>query len=146
MSAFICDEDTINSIVNSLAYNARFDHAKAAFSRPEAYYHLIPRPQTNDEEYEYIRLAVDLHQLNVDAVNQRYRSDDESEYSPWLSAFRTPAAMHAYKSAQCLLYQCSEGNVPDHPLYKALAEMKNRMAEAVIYGMPDYETAKWGKP
>lgn len=144
MSAFICNDLTINSIINSLAYNARFDHARAAFGQPAAYYHLIPRPQTDEEEDEYLRLAADLHQLNVDAVNQRYRCDDEADYTPRLSAFRTPEAMQAYKSAQCLLYQCSEGNVPETPLYKALAEMKNRMAEAVIYGLPEYQTAKWG--
>ena len=56
----------------------------------------------------------------------------------------TEATMiQVFKSVQCLLYQCSEENVPNQPLYKFLEELENLIARHIISEMPEYEKAQW---
>jgi hypothetical protein len=43
-----------------------------------------------------------------------------------------------------LLYQCSEGDVPEQSLFKALESIISSIANEIIQAMPDYEQAPWG--
>jgi hypothetical protein len=49
-----------------------------------------------------------------------------------------------FKSLQCFLYQCSEGNVPDRPLFKALQDVEAFLAPTVNQDSPKYNVAVWG--
>jgi hypothetical protein len=56
----------------------------------------------------------------------------------------TPTStIQAYKSLQCLSYQCCEGNVPDNPLYKLLEEIENAMARQIVSDLAEYDKAEW---
>ena len=52
--------------------------------------------------------------------------------------------IEAYKAAQCLRYQCSEGDVPEWTLYKGLNNIIECFANEIISNMPEYEAANWG--
>lgn len=49
-----------------------------------------------------------------------------------------------YKAISCLLYQCSEGNVPETSLFGELAKLRNDLAGIIVCGLPEYEAAPWG--
>lgn len=89
--------------------------------------------------------------MNEAAVYQRYPDDRETmgmgsaeeesfTFRPSMSCGR----VQAYKSTQCLSYQCAEGDVPETALYKLLEELANALAGLIVSELPEYETATWG--
>lgn len=80
--------------------------------------------------------------MNNEAYNQRYQETapaPEYVYSP---APEGNTMLSSFKAAECLLYQCSEGNVPETPLFKALQELANQMACFIVRRTPGYDLAK----
>jgi len=49
------------------------------------------------------------------------------------------------KSLQCLIYQCSEGEVVKTGLYKKLVEVQNDLQDLIIRDLPEYEQAVWDR-
>jgi hypothetical protein len=50
-----------------------------------------------------------------------------------------------YKAAQCLYYQCSEGNVPENnPIYQELNNIILELQERIVAELPEYKSADWG--
>ena len=44
----------------------------------------------------------------------------------------------------CLLYQCSEGNVPNGRLFNELNRAAGELAQAIVQDLPEYDQASWG--
>lgn len=138
MSAYVVDSDTINKIVSFLTFgnnSAYWDHT---YLFRELGYKI---PYVIED---YKRLANDLFEMNVSAVKQRYPDDTEEYTYQFHTSINVRPAIEIYKAAQCLRYQCSEGNVPGTPLYKALDQFCSNLAEAIISGLPEYKNAPWG--
>lgn len=137
MSAYICDDTTINRI---LAYLLRSDtHMAVRVAEAHTPNGTLPE------------LGQALRDLNVRAVSQRYPDctpDGLPGPCPLLPyAFeeeRPPTPVEAYKALSCLLYQCSEGDVPETALYAALEDLRARIASEVISRLPAYDQAPWG--
>jgi hypothetical protein len=51
--------------------------------------------------------------------------------------------VHVYKSLRCYLYQCSEGDVPDQPLYLKLDALAGAMADTLGH---DRTADRWLRP
>ena len=49
-----------------------------------------------------------------------------------------------FKSLQCFLYQCCEGDVDEKPLYKTLSSIRALMAPFIKENSPEYDAAEWG--
>lgn len=142
MSAFIVDDIVINRILSGI------DYSKLSNDQ-------LPRPYgetlINTEPAELGQL---LRDLNEAAVLQRYPDcTPESMPGPVDENGMTPAyeynyepypkIMQLYKDVGCLVYQCSEGNIPDRPLYKQLHEYYNNLAHAIVNRLPEWEKATW---
>lgn len=107
-----------------------------------------------------------LYALNTEAVRQRYGDDLDELPGPvdsngrstarWLcSSYTGPAFAYsakekrgvlvaAYKAIECLIYQCSEGDVFESPDYKELCSARDRIAAELLRESADYEAAPWG--
>jgi len=82
-------------------------------------------------------------ELNQEAVYQRYC--ERAVVYPYEFPREIPCALiQSFKSAQCLRYQCSEGNVPETELYKQLETLIAAMAESIVQELPEYDKAEWG--
>ena len=57
-------------------------------------------------------------------------------------ALRPP--VERLKAIRCLIYQCSEGKVPDSKLYKELEVMSGRLANVIVQNTHEYDGAPWG--
>lgn len=91
-----------------------------------------------------------LWAMNAEAIRQRYPSvigtDEERDMTGAAAAYAyrhprnlTPAQMA--KSAHCLRYQCSEGNVPEtFPTYRYLDQACEAMGNP-----PGYDAAAWDR-
>jgi hypothetical protein len=154
MSCFIVSNETLGRVVQAAATkdNHNYEYFGKAFEKLR--YDLTGEVRAADLE----RLARDLFDLNVDAFCERYpaNSDDsnsrtrypedipEFEYVQLTGKLNRAALIQAHKSASCLSYQCSEGDIPERPLYKALKEFIRNLERHLVTSDPAWETALWG--
>ncbi len=103
--------------------------------------HAIAEPGMSCAQLD--ELGARLFALNAQAVSQRYRetADYPEGYShnPQFLASK----LQLLKSLNCLIYQCSEGNVMESPLYRELTKKRNRMMSEIICRLPEYNAAQW---
>jgi hypothetical protein len=83
----------------------------------------------------------DLNQL---ALGYRY-GDPKQELSYQFSPVPCPA-IQAYKSMQCWLYQCCEGEIPETSKLFTFFDtvVVQHIANSIITKTPAYEQAEWG--
>ena len=125
MSAFMVCQQTINEITYAIKNDA--DENQGFFATMNA-------PQ----------LARKLAAMNAEALEQRYHGDypvdiDAYTYKPE----RQDDMIQLYKSISCFQYQCYEGNVPECELYKHVEYYQAKLANSIIYGLPEFEKAEW---
>lgn len=149
MSAFVVEDKTINRIVDWLWLDWTGSR-KATVHALNGY--------NFDIDGDAERLANDMFNLNVDAVNQRYGPNEAEKFRPLdfqyndggpAATFRwgdsaIANACRALKALHCWQYQCSEGNIPDTPLFKMFDEIQSTIANWIVGTMPEYEQADWG--
>lgn len=151
MSAFVVDESTLNRAVNAI------EHVRGQSIRHKDFAEL---PTYDCESLD--ATGKRLMEMNVEAVSQRYpsKSSDLPGWYPngklWTGegyhyrliphgVGKLPYLCDILKGAQCLSYQCAEGNVPDKwPEYKALESVIYDLMAEIIPTLPEYEAASWG--
>lgn len=92
------------------------------------------------------QIGRELFALNEAAFGARYPGDDSASYSATYQFVRglPPARVAAYKALRCFLYQCSEGNVPESPLFKEVDDVAAILAARIIQSLPEYNASAWG--
>ena len=136
MSCFVMNEDRIASLAHEI-----ITRNKGALLVGEY-----------GETYDSESLADAMLAMNIDAFRQRYGmkallvSDldcidlDTRRWHP----LQALSEVQMYKSLQCFLYQCCEGNVDEKPLYKTLSAIRALMVPFIREGSQEYEAAEWG--
>ncbi len=146
MSAFIVENACLENIVGHLS---RLQHGSMeAYSRRP----LEELGYNFDDSDSLLKLAKDMMRMNCAGVNSRYGSNEIDLYvkNVKFKADRfgfpssRPSPAQVYKSLGCLLYQCSEGDVPEQPLFKALEQVKIAIADDIIRALPEYDSLVWG--
>jgi len=136
MSAFIVSEKCMKHII----YNLFWDHE---FKRTD----WILKDNGYNTAEDFDRLAIELYQLNREAVKQRYDEPEESDYIAIPERFNWDNGKldkyQALKSMQCLRYQCNEGNVPETKLYKMLETLIQNWMYYILNQIPEYNNAEW---
>ena len=86
-----------------------------------------------------------LNTLNSLALKVRYNEEPTPGYLySGIKLSETPRnKIQCLKSLQCLIYQCSEGEVVKTGLYKKLVEVQNQLQDLIISDMPEYKQAVW---
>lgn len=104
------------------------------------------------ETYGRERLADTMLAMNLDAFRQRYRIGivvadaidqidlDRRHWHPG----EPFSEVQFFKSLQCFLYQCAEGDVDERPLYRTLTAIAELLAPFINQKSPEYEAAAWG--
>jgi len=136
MSAFIVEDKTINAIVSYYQDNAEtFITDKI---REQGYSLDLPT--------EVERFARDLFKMNCQAVNTRYGEGQAKGFRSLVFNYKHIQVnrYQVLKCISCLLYQCSEGEVPKYPLYKLLEVLQADIALDIAKDTPQYNTAHWG--
>jgi hypothetical protein len=128
VSAYVVDDRTIHRIVTRLSFREALDLAAAAGTRADD-----------------AALGRALFDLNVRAVDARYGAGEAATFRDLDYRHRPELCsdVQALKSLRCLLYQCSEGDVPETPLYKALDELSHAWALEIVEALPAWAAAQW---
>lgn len=89
-------------------------------------------------------IALAMEDMNSRAFHARYgHGDGILDYGEMETGHSEGNLVKLLKSLQCFLYQCSEGEVPYDPLYKALREFENVLKDNIIVALPEYQEAPW---
>ena len=143
MSAFIVDDEIINLPLG-------FFYTETVGS---GVYDEIPRRlkeagyNIGEDETEIERLAQEMFRLNCEAVNQRYGEGAAETFRELNFKYQfTPetSIAQAYKALECWLYQCTEGDVWESPLYELIKKIANSLAHRIAENTPEYKKARWG--
>lgn len=129
MSAFLIGPQTMHAVVTAI-----LDHRRTfAGERCAA-------PGAGD------RIGRKLYALNREALRQRYGDRFEGEPSYTFRPAAEIAPIARWKCLHCLLYQCSEGDVPDTELFRALDALDDWIAARNSFDdrSAAYTAAPWG--
>jgi hypothetical protein len=154
MSAYVIDSATMGRVLRGLFARNHYGQIVPLFDGE----HTDPGDRRSADPTE---LGRKLFAMNVEAVTQRYpdcRENPENlpgphgaerlatEYcAPSVIGYRRDAAelTDFYKAIQCLLYQCSEGDVFESPLFLELQRAAATLACAIVELSPAYQRAGW---
>lgn len=125
MSAFIVSDETLACVVS-------------AFERLRSVRDNSPIHSRD----ELSRLGNQFAKLNADAVEQRY-GDPVAVATKFQYNHRAYSKVQQFKCLQCLIYQCSEGDVPKRKLFKMLQDRANSLACEIVNESKEYNVAKW---
>ena len=136
MSAFLVADKTLNRILSYLDDElARSDWLRSKFTTALG---------VNFAGDWQTVLGQKMWDLNLLALSYRYDATT-GELFYHFAPVPCPA-IQAYKSLQCWIYQCNEGNIPEvSKLYKFFDTVVLRhIANAIITTTLEYEQAEWG--
>lgn len=147
MSAFVVEDATIDRIVTWIDGRLVRDHLWLYGEWAKEMGHEFGQTEYGTDRLVYVpNLAQTIGQrllaMNVAAVNARYGEAGDVDVYDW--HMRPAGQVAVVKAMQCLRYQCSEGDVPNWPLYHLLDKTTAYLAEKIVGGMPEYEKAAWG--
>lgn len=135
MSAFMVEDKVINTVVSWLSVK-KYDNRD--------FVGLARKLETEKDEKEF---AESMFQLNIKAIEQRYGEGQAKEFRPldFEYKFNLPVSdIITLKALKCLLYQCSEGDVPETQLFKDLESLEYDIMNIIIRAIPEYDQAPWG--
>lgn len=138
MRSYVVKDRVINAVVNYL----RLD-SNGAFRRKtlkESGYDL-----ENTSFSGCIKLAQAMRDLNDKAVNKGCSDKPTNRPEPFIfRKFSKVERMPALKALSCWLYQCSESDVPNDPLFKLMEKIHGEWAYLIVSELPAYKKAAWG--
>lgn len=154
MSAFVVSNDTINRILYALQLREvqrslrwRGVSVWPSYTTGEGSDEVL---HAADQEYpesgSIVTLGRSMLALNVEAVNARYGERGVKITPPhngYMYRDSPCSLVEGYKALQCWLYQCSEGNVPETPLFKLMDSVSNDIAHLIVAELSDYKQAAW---
>lgn len=134
MSSFIVEDKTIHRILNWVQNN-QYDNHNSMF---------VPVNLKHTNHADMTNLGKRLIALNYKATNSRYEEELKPNICYKFDWLPNVSDVQSLKSAECLRYQCSEGNVPKTKLFKLLNHLIEGMKSKIIHNMESYEIAEWG--
>ena len=146
MSSFMMKAESIANIADfiSTVFNDKNNNTHMAIQGES--YTTIEKLQPQNSYIKTVSIKAvynALSEMNCNALNQRYIHDDKAEPEQFPKdynhfevagnykdgAFEIPISYYQLlKSIDCYIYQCSEGNVPELALYKAIQSIRNTLA------------------
>jgi len=128
MSAFLTEDKSISKIANKV-YSSKSDL--------EYYQRKLKEIGINNAE----ELGKAMYKLNCEALVQRY---NDKEFRDFEFTFQVNhRTISIFKSLECFMYQCSEGDVPEKKLFKILTDLELTLAKNIIRELPEYDEYGW---
>jgi hypothetical protein len=140
MSAYMVADETINRVVDWLYWEV----TKSQWLKDK----LEKASGIDTTSYGWSEaLGKAMFVLNIAGVNDRYGEEAAGKFRT-RSYHYQPAhgsVVQVLKSLQCWLYQCTEGEVVKHPLYKFFQDtVEPHLMSSIITDLPEYNAAEWG--
>lgn len=148
MSAYIVSYETLARIAETLAYKMTFpNNGNAVFLNVEPIKRVLKDCYFAwNKEYMADEIYKRLHAMNAAAVAERYKEEPEAtpDTMPTVRRYSDSELVELIKAIDCYLYQCSEGDVPENELYKALYDFNVSCYRYKVQSTNEYQRAPWG--
>ena len=144
MSSYVVDPKTINTIIQGLHYASKHDRIYPRIHNPEEGITILPWMHCDlylATRSDAASLGQALYEMNINATWQRYPGDDTEDSLPGthkdgkLAKYQhelVHASRYAvYEAIREYLYQCSEGDVDELPLFIALSSWQDALAHRI---------------
>ena len=147
MSAFVVEPTLMRRCVSAILADGEYGSPiVGVFTTP------AERIIISEDRNAGTKIGRALYRMNVNAVLSRYPQDtremypeaEEYTHCPHSRTMTGAQLADSAKALECLLYQCSEGDVPESDLYKELERALNAVMRTVVHGLPAYQAAEWG--
>lgn len=153
MSAFMVSTDSLATIARSVATLIEFKRIAGGFAALSDESIKAIRTACRDitkgdkvlpygESVSSYNLYRVLYNMNARSMNERY-GDEVTTPEETPKFYPNASAVQLLKTIECYLYQCSEGNIPSDPLFKAIEEVSRLIKDAIINNMAEYQSANW---
>ena len=146
MSAYVVTDETMTKALKAIAYRPSNYFLITSFAG-----HRLDRDATAAQfDATMTKIGRELFALNYQAVGERYNESAENldaGYQFSNNDFRTGRIADLVvnvKALHSLIYQCSEGNAMESPLFKALVEADGVLCQHIVCEMAEYKAAAWG--
>jgi hypothetical protein len=136
MSAYMVTSKTINRVLNFIANDRDCTQYRTDLA------HTFGHNLNIDEERA--KLGAEMFELNREAVSQRYPNARQMVAGEYAFANDNCDMLQALASLECWLYQCTEGDVPQQPLYTAFKDIEHWLAKRIIHNLPGWRACQWG--
>lgn len=154
MSCYIVEDETINRIV-SFCFWEHEDRIKHTIKQVFEDIGINLWGFHNDKETDNAMriFGEKLLAMNVMSYYARYshQEDTKDDIAEAIKEYKfedLPLSEREHcqvlMSIQCFLYQCSEGDVDETPLFLGLRKIEESIKSHLISQMPKYQKAKWG--
>jgi|WetSurSiteA1Bulk_404760.scaffolds.fasta_scaffold01123_9 hypothetical protein len=156
MSAWLVDNDCINRILSAIPHVIEDN-----YTLRQALYTAMGYADDGSQGWFLpqgwqAKLGQMMFEMNMTALGDRY-GDRLSKPQDWRTETHPDGYTYKYnplplknsplqqlKSFSCYMYQCSEGDVPDSKLYKALDRIQDQAFYHYVSRLPEYDQAEWG--
>ncbi len=138
MSAFVVEDHVINKVITKLIYDRNGEFLKRR---------VLEHGYDLDTMAGRTKLGWDMFSLNIRAVNMRYKDHPAEKFRPLNYRFVIDGNLSraaVIKALQCWMYQCTEGDCDESPLYKLMDEILKYWALDIVRSTPEYQSAAWG--
>ena len=134
MSAFIVSKATMNRVVKAIDKNSHGTWAGLVTSTSR----------------DLDNVGRELYAMNKAAMRERYGKDDEEANRKITYRYGGAASaatnLEFYMAVGCLLYQCSEGKVPETSLFKALDALHDHLGHKIAGDLCRARNIPWDFP
>lgn len=140
MSAFIVKDKTINRILAYMIADHTLSYDRGTLG--------LDFTDAKSLEASATMLGRAMMAMNCAAFNSRYgegeaeRELGDNRYN--FQSISAPSKFQAASSLRCFLYQCSEGDIPNRLLFKAISDYADALAWSIVRDTPEYKNAEWG--
>lgn len=132
MSAFIVSDDCMQNVISGLKFLVSV--------QPDKWNKKLG---INDSFSEWNKLGNELFALNFHAVKYRYDHKDIDAPLAFKATQIKQSLVQSFKSMQCFLYQCNEGDFHTTPLYRMIEDAERDLGIHIVIKLPEYDKAKW---
>lgn len=134
MSAFLVSDMTINHCLMAVAKAMTYEMVGDVFVSS-----CFLETQT-----DLNALGAAMLNMNQRALSARYGGEPDESHFRFALPKLPISDLQLFKSLECLLYQCAEGDVPEEPLFEALKDAHGKLGKGIIHALPEWDAAKWG--
>lgn len=89
--------------------------------------------------YDAHKIYRKLYIANLRAYNGRYSDENVKEFEKYKKRSVPTNYIKLHKQISCYLYQCAEDPVYKTPIYNAITDLKNALANMIVQSLSEYE-------
>lgn len=137
MSSYVVSDATIDVVLSLLDTRGAEPIIRA----------LHPFTLPDDPRDARDRLGAEILTLNDEAAGLSIGEPPAPEqHADYRFRQETRPLAWTLKQLDCLIYQLSEGDIPERPLFKALERIRREIADRILTANPEYAASPWGMP